>query len=338
MCKIFFIAIIMVIFFLPNSNLSMAYEKEIRSISSILAENIAKGGKKMIAVVDFTDLQGNVTELGRFLAEEFSVAFAGAGRGFEVVDRTHLKSILAEHKLSTTGIIDPQTARKLGQVAGVDALITGTITPFGDSIRLSIKILDTATAKVIGASSGDIAKTKAIEELLARGIELSQSSIQQTPTTSYIPPSSSPNSKKIGFLLVTIKKIVVSKGMASVFMEFANPIQDTEFRLGMDGNVGKPTLVDEKGNQFSYESDLSSLPFSYNSLNNPDNFKNFGFTLPPKSVNEMALTFLNNRNVDINELGNYFAVSLKYKLYNSKDKSVSHYNVSFTDIKAQMPK
>ena len=125
----------------------------------------------MIAVVDFTDLQGNVTELGRFLAEEFSVTFAGAGKGFEVVDRTHLKSILAEHKLSATGIMDPQTARKLGQIAGVDALITGTITPFGDSIRLSVKILDTATAKVIGASSGDIPKTKAIEELLARGID-----------------------------------------------------------------------------------------------------------------------------------------------------------------------
>jgi TolB-like protein len=149
----------------------MAYEKEIKSISTSMAENIAKAGKKTIAVVDFTDLQGNVTELGRFIAEEFSVALAGAGKGFEVVDRTHLKSIIAEHKLSATGIIDPQTARKLGQIAGVDAIITGTITPFGDSMRLSVKILDTATAKIIGASSGDIAKTKAIEELLAKGIE-----------------------------------------------------------------------------------------------------------------------------------------------------------------------
>jgi TolB-like protein len=163
--------LISLVFLLSDISILLAYEKEIKGLSISMAENIAKAGKKTIAVVDFTDLQGNVTELGRFISEEFSVALAGAGKGFEVVDRTHLESIIAEHKLSATGIIDPQTARKLGQIAGIDAIITGTITPFGDSVRLSIKILDTATAKVIGASSGDIAKTKAIEEPLAKGIE-----------------------------------------------------------------------------------------------------------------------------------------------------------------------
>jgi len=147
-----------------------AFEKEIKTMTSVLSENILKAGRKTIAVVDFNDLQGNVTELGRFFAEEFSVALASAGKDFEVVDRTNLKTILIEHKLSTTGIIDPQTARKLGQIAGVDALITGTITPFGDTVRVTVKILDTNTARVIGATSGDIAKTKAIDELLSKGI------------------------------------------------------------------------------------------------------------------------------------------------------------------------
>jgi TolB-like protein len=151
--------------------LSLAYEKEIKALSSILAESILTSGKKSIAVVDFTDLQGNVTELGRFLAEEFSVALSGAGKGFEVVDRTHLKSLLKEHQLAQTGLIDPSTARKVGEIAGVHALVTGTITPFGESIRLTVKVLDTATAKVIGATAGEIPKTKAIEELLAKGIK-----------------------------------------------------------------------------------------------------------------------------------------------------------------------
>lgn len=223
MRKIVFTAIIPVILLLLNPNFSTAYEKEIRTISLGLTENIVKAGKKMVAVVDFTDLQGNVTELGRFLAEEFSVSFAGAGKGFEVVDRTHLKSILAEHKLSATGIIDPQTAKKLGQIAGVDALITGTVTPFGDSIRISVKVLDTATAKVIGASAGDIARTKAIEELLSRGIETTQPLKQESstpPVSSYA--TSSSISKKIGPLVIDMKKIVVSKNQISVYLGFVN--------------------------------------------------------------------------------------------------------------------
>jgi TolB-like protein len=166
---------------LLNPQLLLAYEKEIETLSITLAEDIAKSGKKRIAVVDFTDLQGNVTEFGRFIAEEFSVALAGAGKGFEVVDRIHLKSILTEHKLSISGLIDPQTAKKLGQIAGIEVLVTGTITPFSDSIRLSVKTIDTATAKVIGASSVDIAKTKAIEELLGKGIDTEK--VVETSTT-----------------------------------------------------------------------------------------------------------------------------------------------------------
>lgn len=168
--KLFSSFLILVIFWI-NIGIAFGYEKEIKNLSASIAERVAKAGKKNIAVVDFTDLQGNVTELGRFIAEEFSVELAGADKGFEVVERTQLKSILKEHKLAVSDLIDPSTARKLGQIAGVDALITGTITPFGESIRLSVKILDTTTAKIIGATSGDIPKTKAIEELLARSID-----------------------------------------------------------------------------------------------------------------------------------------------------------------------
>jgi TolB-like protein len=146
-------------------------QREVQDMSARLAEKIANSGKKTVAVVDFTDLQGNVTELGRYLAEEFSVALEESAKNFQVIDRTHLKAILQEHQLATSGIIDPGTARKLGQIAGVEALVTGTITPFGDTVNVSVKALDPATAVMIGAARGDIAKTPAINEILNKGIE-----------------------------------------------------------------------------------------------------------------------------------------------------------------------
>ena len=253
--RFFYICVVSTAFSLFYSKHIIAYEQEIKSLSTAMAEKIAAAGKKTIAVVDFTDLQGNVTELGRFLAEEFSVALAGMGKGFEVVDRTHLKSILVEHKLSSTGIIDPQTARKLGQIIGVDALITGTITPFGDSIRISVKVLDTATAKVVSASTANIAKTKAIEELLARGIESPQSSSQQVPATGYVPSASSPQSKKVGSMIVTVKRILVLKGQVNVVLDFLNQ-SDKKLKL-VTGYIGnKPNLTDEKGNIFKYSGEI----------------------------------------------------------------------------------
>lgn len=164
------LAVLVSAIFLATTPAARPYEQEVKALAADMAQRIAKGSKKSAAVVDFTDLQGNVTELGRFLAEEFSVSLALHASDFEVIDRTHLRILLEEHKLSASGLIDPQTARKLGQIAGVDALVTGSITPFGDSVRLSLKVLDTATARLVGVGTAEIPKTRAIEELLSKGI------------------------------------------------------------------------------------------------------------------------------------------------------------------------
>ena len=85
-------------------------DKELQALADNFADMLVKASKKSAAVVDFTDLQGNVTELGRYLAEQISVALVVTGRGLEIVDRTHLRALLQEHKLGTAGIIDPATA------------------------------------------------------------------------------------------------------------------------------------------------------------------------------------------------------------------------------------
>ena len=136
--------------------------QDIKAISSSLAKSITSSGRKTVAVIDFTDLQGNVTELGRFLAEEISVNLVGEAQGYEVIERNQLKVILQEHRLSATGLIDPQTAKKLGQFAGVDALVTGTITAFGDSVRLRPRFLILKPRECLVSATSDIPKTKTI--------------------------------------------------------------------------------------------------------------------------------------------------------------------------------
>jgi TolB-like protein len=223
-------------------NLS-AYEAEINKLSATMAEKIAAAKKAKVAVVDFTDLQGDVTELGRFIAEEFSAALAGAGKGFKVVDRTHLKSIIKEHKLSEKGIIDPKTARKLGKIAGVEALVTGTLTPFGDTVRISVKILDTDTAEVIEAKRGNIAKTEAINDLLA------------TSVTSVPPSARSPKGKSGkplqtveagGFIFKLMSCKLSSKTIKCSFV-ITSPGEDRILSISGDGDS---KLFDYEGNEY----------------------------------------------------------------------------------------
>jgi len=168
------------------------FAQDLKPIASALAVRISASGYKTVAVVDFTDLEGNVTQLGRFLAEEISVDLTEASKGFEVIERTHLKIIVQEHKLSETGLIDPQTAKKVGQIAGADALVTGTITPLGDTVRLAVKVIDTQTAKMIAASSENIPKTPAVAALLNEqtGGRAVISSTSPGPSENSRPPSS----------------------------------------------------------------------------------------------------------------------------------------------------
>src|SRR5262245_28954473 len=109
-------------------------------MASTVAAKLTAAQKKSVAITDFTDLQMNVTELGRYLAEAFQEALVNEAKAFRVIDRTHLKAIIQEARLSSTGLIDPSTARQLGRIAGVETLVTGSITQFGDSIRLSVKL------------------------------------------------------------------------------------------------------------------------------------------------------------------------------------------------------
>jgi len=75
------------------------------------------------------------------------------GEVFIPVERSALGRILAEQELSMTGMVDANTAVKIGQLAGVQYVMTGTIAVVGEQIRLSCRIIDVETAEIVYAGS-----------------------------------------------------------------------------------------------------------------------------------------------------------------------------------------
>lgn len=152
---------------------AFAYEQEVKRQAAELAAGLQQAGRHRVAVVDFVDLEGNANQLGRFLAEELSVALSNAPEALEVVDRGHLAAILREKKLSADGLVDRNTTRQLGQVLGVDVLIIGSLTAFGESVRVTTKAIDANTAKLVAASRSDIAKVGTIKSLFEASMTVS---------------------------------------------------------------------------------------------------------------------------------------------------------------------
>jgi TolB-like protein len=138
------------------------HSNRLDEITDKIAEAINKANLKAVTVAEFTEPRDKQSDLGAFFADQLS---AGLVQGqCSVVDCQHVVKILAEHKVSMSGLVDPETAKKLGQFAGVDAIVIGTITPLGTTIRLTVEVISTESARFLAAASRDLPKTAWIRQ------------------------------------------------------------------------------------------------------------------------------------------------------------------------------
>jgi len=182
--------------------------QEMAGLADKLSKALVAQGFKSVAAVDFTDLQGQPTELGRYLSERVAVEIVSAG-GVTMVDRANIKSILAEHKLTEEGLVNPANAKKLGEFAGVDAILIGNVTAL-EGIELMVKAISTDSAKIVAAGRIAFPKTSDIQQLLNRGIStttlLTGSQTTPLPTGTPVNPGDIAT-KDIGPLRVVLKSV-----------------------------------------------------------------------------------------------------------------------------------
>ncbi len=276
------------------STITFGYEKEINDVSLSIGKKIEELGKKKIAVVDFTDLQGNVTELGRFIAEELSVNMTMNFQNLEVIDRTHLKTLLQEHALSLSGLTDPSNVQKLGQIAGVEAIITGSVTPFGDNIRVTVKVIATDTAKVITADKSDIAKTKAIEELLAKEIS-TETKLEVTTQTGTTDQTTTKPASKSQYVVETVnciyeyKESGFSNNTFYCLIMITSKEKERNVRV-YNGWNQNTRIIDSNGNE--YRCKQTSLGADYS--NSPGGYPNYAVNLLISDVPIKSYLFFEN--------------------------------------------
>jgi TolB-like protein len=148
---------------------TQSLDDEIARLADKIGKALVAKGSKSVAAVDFTDLEGQPTELGRFLSEQLTVEIV-ANSSLTMVDRANIKHILAEHKLTVEGLVDPANAKKLGEFAGVDTILVGNITEIDDGYRLTVKAISTSTAQIVTAGWINFKKTFATQDIAYRGL------------------------------------------------------------------------------------------------------------------------------------------------------------------------
>lgn len=132
-----------------------------------------------IAIMDLGTHEGavpfeiNVFNAGKASSEYLIQRLFEVGK-FNVMDRTLVEDKIRESSLNTTGLIDPDTAKKIGDILGVDYLVYGnvndvTLSETGGSTdgvgldiskitvkaHIIVRVMEIETGKIIGAAKGE---------------------------------------------------------------------------------------------------------------------------------------------------------------------------------------
>lgn len=144
------------------------------------------GPKRRIAVVDFENKTAyGQNRLGSAATDVLITELTKTGK-FVVVEREKLNKVLDEQKFQASGAIDPRTVVKIGKILGVNAIVTGVISQFGEKTQgsdylivqskkqiaettVDVRVVDTETGQVLYADSGKGAGKSTLRNVLGMG-------------------------------------------------------------------------------------------------------------------------------------------------------------------------
>jgi hypothetical protein len=101
------------------------------------------------AVFDFESKDEEIRTLGPKVASMINAQLS-ADPNLIMIERAELDKVLSEQELGLSGIIQPETAAKVGSLIGAKVLITGRVFTAGGETFIAAKIIGTETSRVYG--------------------------------------------------------------------------------------------------------------------------------------------------------------------------------------------
>jgi curli biogenesis system outer membrane secretion channel CsgG len=179
---------------------------EAQTAPAASAPTQAQGRKKRVAVFDFdyATVQtysaaafGSNVDVGRGIAD-LTVKYLVQDGTYSVIERKAMDKILTEQNFSNSDRANPTSAAKLGKLLGVDAIIVGSVTQFGNDtkntnvgggggpwgaygvggfghkktkaiVAVDARIVDIDTAEILGVASGKGESSRESTSLLGGG-------------------------------------------------------------------------------------------------------------------------------------------------------------------------
>lgn len=128
-----------------------------------LTKNLSKGAaslkNKKIAVLAFPYHDGRVSSGSSVISERLTTELVGK-KGIRVVERRLVEQLLAEKKLSETGVITQENLKDIGTILEADAIVTGTLIDLTNGkTEINARMIRADSGEVLSAAQESIERT-----------------------------------------------------------------------------------------------------------------------------------------------------------------------------------
>jgi len=145
-----------------------------------------KGPKLRVGVVNFQNkTPSKVMGIGEAAADMLGTILQKTGR-FIVIPQQDIESIMAQQAQGATGAVNPDTAAQMGQIMGLNAIVTGAVSAYSEAdegssflvggshtqiarVTVDYRIVDTSTGVQLMADSGAGIYEKKTTKVLGMG-------------------------------------------------------------------------------------------------------------------------------------------------------------------------
>ena len=295
-------------------------ETGVAEVGEKISKSMLTEGKKKIAVIEFSDLNDNVNNLGRFLAEELINELMNhrKEKGYEIVERRQLNKVLKQLKLSSSGLLDPKSMKEVGKILNVDAIVTGSLTDLGNDIKVNARIISVESAKIISTASTKIPKVGSVATLMSQNSCKSQidsdRSSQKSSSTKVVSKS---KSLKFGnrYIRVWINKIEKNGDEITLSSKIENR---TDKEILIQINQKETTITNEKNKVWN---DMANTLFASDNV----------LRLRAKEEKTPRLTFIS----DEAKNGNKFNITIEFSIIriNGTGTKLKPIKITFNSVK-----
>jgi curli biogenesis system outer membrane secretion channel CsgG len=145
-----------------------------------------QGPKLRVGVVNFQNkTPSKVLGIGEAAADILGTILQKTGR-FIVIPQQDIESIMQQQHMGATGAVNPDTAAKMGEILGLNAIVTGAVTAYSEAeegqdmlvykskkqiarVTVDYRIVDTTTGVQLMADSGAGIYEKGVGRVLGMG-------------------------------------------------------------------------------------------------------------------------------------------------------------------------